>query len=529
MLRKTAVPLLILMAGCVLAASVAAAGDQINVGLGLPSTPVDRSDPRATIAGLLEACQRGDFDNAAHYLDLGDIAAERQSSEGRRLARRLMLVLLRKAWVDPEQLTPPPRTIGGPSEAVELTFAKIVLRHQEVELRLERLEYGKGYQWLVSRGSVAMIDPLYRRFGYSVLGDRAPVVLFSASFAGLQLWQWAFGLAGLLVAWLVSRLLAHAAIALFKRVARRTDVQWDDLVAQAAEGAPAVLVVLAGVLAIGVPWLGLPPDSQKVARELCKLVGVIGFGMFLLRLVDATAAHLRAVAARDNPVGAGFLPIFVRFAKVLVVFLVALGGLSALGIQFLAVLGGLGIGALAVALAAQKTLENVFGAVAIAADQPFQVGDYVAIGEDRGTVEDIGFRSTRMRTLARTVVTIPNGVVVADRIENISARDRILFNPTLTLSFATTSVQLEATLAAIRELLGAHAMVFQDEKRVRFAGFGDFGFGIEVVCWVLTRDYSEYTRVVEELNLGIVGAVERVGASFAMPARVAALASASSK
>ena len=162
--------------------------------------------------------------------------------------------------------------------------------------------------------------------------------------------------------------------------------------------------------------------------------------------------------------------------------LLALLSLDVIGINVVGVLAGLGLGGLAIAFAAQKTLENVFGAIAIAGDRPFQVGDFVTIGTDQGTVEDVGLRSTRLRTQARTVVSIPNGVVVAGRVENFSARDRIVYNPTIGLVYDTRPEQLRAVLDGFREVLRAHPRVFQESFRVRFRAFARLGPAASRCC-----------------------------------------------
>jgi MscS family membrane protein len=183
--------------------------------------------------------------------------------------------------------------------------------------------------------------------------------------------------------------------------------------------------------------------------------------------------------------------------------------MDVVGINVIAGLGALGIGAAAIAFAAQKTLENLFGTFSIASDRPFEVGDYVSVGQDMGNVENVGFRSTRIRTLGRTLVTVPNGVVAAGRVENYSARDRIMYNPVLRLAYATTVEQLRLVIDELGRLLRSHPKVFQGEQRVRFAALGENSLNVEVWCWVATKKFLEYTEVVEELNFGIVGILER--------------------
>lgn len=499
--------------------------EALDVGLGAIPPEVSRSTPREAVAGFLAACDEGRFDLASFYLDLGAIPAERQRAEGARLARRLMLMLQRTGWPDPERLSNDP--LGSPEPGVpenEQVFGVVKVRHQPVELFLtHRLDVELGHVWTVSPGTVAQIDRLYEAHGYGWIGDRAPLVLFAVSFGGLQLWQWLALVVGVLIAWLVSRYLGRWAVEVLHRVARETTAAWFDTAARALDG-PLGSLLWAGILALVARWLGLAPEAWVIARQMCKLLALVGIGWFLLRLVDLGAHRIRLTAGADEAVKLGFLPMAVRFAKGIAVVLVGLAALDVIGLNVLALLAGLGLGGVALAFAAQKTLENVFGTVSIAGDRPFEVGDYVTIGADSGTVEDVGFRSTRLRTLGRTLVTIPNGVVAAGRVENFTARDRIMYNPVLRLAYATTTAQLKSVIDGVGQLLRSHPKVFEGEQRVRFASFGESAMQVEVWCWIATRDYMEYTRVIEELNFGIAAIVERSGTSFAFSTRALVMA-----
>ena len=499
--------------------------EPLDVGLGPIPADIQRGTPREAVAGFLAACQEGRFDLAAYYLDLGAIPQERQRAEGARLARRLMLVLQRTGWVDPKRLSNEPlgtQETGVPEN--QQLFTVVQIGHQPVELLLtHRLDAELGHVWTVSQETVAEIDRLYDAHGYSWLGDYAPLVLFTVGIANVQLWHWLAILVGLLASGLASRYLGHWLVLLLLRLARRTLATWDNGVAWALDG-PMAFLLSAVILLIAARWLGLTPLGWTVVRYIAKLVFLFGVGWFLVRLVDAGAEHVRATAKAGSQAGLGFLPVATRVAKTVVVILIGLGALDVFGINMIAGLGALGLTAAAIAFAAQKSLENLFGTAAIASDRPFEVGDFVTIGQDTGTVEEIGLRSTRLRTLARTLVAIPNGLIAAGRVENYSARERIMYNPVLALAYDTTRAQLTYVVDEIKRLLRSHAKVFQGDLRVRFAGFGESALRVEVWCWVETRDYLEYTGVVEELNFGIVEIGERAGTLFAFPSRTVYMA-----
>ena len=140
-------------------------------------------------------------------------------------------------------------------------------------------------------------------------------------------------------------------------------------------------------------------------------------------------------------------------------------------------------------------------------------------------MEDIGLRSTRLRTLGRTVVSVPNGLVAGGRLENFAHRDRFLFNPTVGLVYSTSATQLREVLAGLAALLAAHPEVSSEGQRVRFRGFGDSALEVELLAWIDTPDFPASLRVAEELNFGILDVVERAGSAFAFPSRTVYLAS----
>ncbi|MBI4916292.1 MAG: mechanosensitive ion channel family protein [Acidobacteria bacterium] len=496
------------------------AAEPLNRGLGVAPQDVQRGTPRAALAGYFAACNQGRFALAAHYLDLGDVPAAEQRRQGAVLARRLHLALLRSVWIELDNVSDNP--LGSPEVEVGEEGERVtevrVNRHVFPIVLEHRWDAEIGHQWTFSRPTVAAVNRLYAANGYGWLGDHLPLVFFVFNFAGLQLWQWLAVIAALAVGWVFSRVMGRWLVALAGKLTRRTSVAWDDVALTAING-PVGFVLWASVLALLAPWFGLSPSAREVAKLLWKLLILFGFGWFLLRLVDGVVAHLRRQDGEQNQVGLGFLPVMTRFAKAFFAVLIVLGALDVFGLNVMGVLAGLGIGGIALAFAAQKTLENVFGAASIAGDRPFQVGDFVAIGQDQGTVEDVGLRSTRLRTLSRTVVTIPNGLVAAGRVENLSARERFLYNPTLGLVYGTTASQLRFLIDEIALLLTSNQRVWQENKRVRFRAFGQSALEVEVQCWIITSEFNEFLAIAEEINFAIMELVERAGTSFAFPSR----------
>ncbi len=182
-------------------------------------------------------------------------------------------------------------------------------------------------------------------------------------------------------------------------------------------------------------------------------------------------------------------------------------------------LAGLGIGGIALALAAQKTVENLFGSIAIGVDQPFRVGDFVKVEDVLGTVEAIGMRSTRIRTLDRTVVTIPNGKLSDSKAETFAARDRLRLLVNLGLSYATTEAQLRRVLDEVEAALRARPRIWPDGVSVRFTEFKESSLNVEVMAWFQYTDWGDFTRERQELFLRFMRIVEEAGTSLAFPTR----------
>jgi MscS family membrane protein len=222
-----------------------------------------------------------------------------------------------------------------------------------------------------------------------------------------------------------------------------------------------------------------------------------------------------------------FLPIAARMGKVAVATLAVVVGLSELDYPVASLLAGLGIGGLAFALAAQKTVENLFGAVAISLDQPIREGDFVKVEDFVGTVEAIGLRATRIRTLDRTLISLPNGKVADMRLESFSARDRMRLACEIGLEYRTTEQQMREVLAGLEGVLRSHPKIWPDAVVVRFKQFGASSLDIEIMAWFETADWGEFQLIRQEVLLQFMGVVERAGTSFAFPTRTIHLAEAS--
>lgn len=330
---------------------------------------------------------------------------------------------------------------------------------------------------------------------------------------------WARAVALLLVAVLVGWGLGGLTLGALRRASGRTDGAWDDqLVARL--GGPIRLALATAACGAGLGILGLTERAAATAADVVRAAGVAAAVWAGVRASDLVAARFGVAAlAAGKPELAAVTPLAGRAAKVC---LVVLGGVSvaaALGYPVASLVAGLGLGGLALALAAQKTAENVFGSVSIGVDQPFRVGDFVRIDDVVGTVESLGLRSTRVRTLDRTLVTLPNGSLADTRIENFAARDRIRLACVLGVEYGTTARQMRSILAGVEEVLRAHPKVWSDAVVVRFRELAASSLDVEVMAWFATPDWGEFQLIRQEVLLQFMAVVEAAGASFAFPTR----------
>jgi MscS family membrane protein len=206
-----------------------------------------------------------------------------------------------------------------------------------------------------------------------------------------------------------------------------------------------------------------------------------------------------------------------RAFKVLLAVLFVAALLRAFGVNVTAGLAALGVGGLAIALGAQKLFENLIGSLTLLADRPVRIGDFCRFGGTLGTIEEIGIRSTRVRTLDRTVLTVPNGEFSTLHIENYSQRDRFWFHPILNLRYETGTDQMRYVLQELRALLARHPKVDSDSARVRLIGLAAYSLDIEIFAYVSAWDYSSFLEIQEELLLSCMEIVEASGTGFAFP------------
>jgi MscS family membrane protein len=484
-----------------------------------PPDPFNRGTPRGTVYGFALATRKGDYERAAHYLDLRRLPPE-ERERAPEIARQLRAALGRALPVDFSSFSDRPEGFaddGLPAWQDELGV--IETRDGLVTLLLQRVpREGDAVRiWKLSSDTVARTAALYEEFGPGLLEAWLPPVFFERRLLRLELADWV-GLLLLAVAgWLVSVTLAGSMIRVLVQIFTLRGSTLDARIVRVVRG-PMRMALTVLVFTIGRRYLGLDLSVQESLRGVERLLWIVATAWLVFRCIDLGVLRLRAEAERRGNLG--LLPALIplqRLTKLLVVALGVVALLGALGVDITAALAGLGVGGIAVALAAQRSLENLLGGVTLFADQPVRVGDFLRYGEKVGTVEEIGLRSTRVRTLDRTVVSIPNAAFSNMELENFARRDRMRLWTMLGVRYETTPDQLRFLLARLRQLLLGHPRVTDDPARVRLVGFGAYSLDIEVFAYVDTSDWDEFLAIREDIYLRLIDAVKEAGTGFAFP------------
>jgi len=479
--------------------------------------PLGRDTPSGAVFGFLQAAQAGNYSTAAQYLQMTNA---RRAAQGDELATKLKVVMDRAFSGNLRRISNQPE--GTPQEDVPLDRQRVgVLSAGDVDADLDLVRVsdpGGAKIWLISSDTLSKIPDLYDQLQVRQAETRLPGFLVHNQLLGMPIWQWLSILIGIPIAaglgWL-----ALQSLALFRYLLWHDRSQPRKLVWSAISN-PLWLVLGTAIHGILVRYLHLPLLQRHYYQITIGIGFIIGFNWLLWRILQQLTRRVRERAIYSGRRGAGSLMLLgERILKVMIFILAIFLILGTLGFNMTTALAGLGIGGIAIAFAAQKTLENLFGGVSLLSDEVILVGDVCRFGDRVGTVEDISLRSTRIRTPDRTELSIPNGSLATMNVENLSRRDKILFNTKLGLRYETSADQLRYVLAQIRRLFYEHPKVETDGARIRFIGYDNSSLTLEIFCYVLTRDNAEFLAIQEDLLLRIMDILEASGTSLALPSR----------
>jgi MscS family membrane protein len=508
-----------------------------------PLEPPDRSSPRATLNTFRDSVDeawklytakdpkvRVVFARARGCLDVSDVpplVLHQVSAEG---------ALLLKEVLDRIEL-PPENDIPDTPEVAAGKLTRWTIPHTEITL-VKVAEGDQEGEWLFSSRTVARASEFYERVkalpyqpgrlgghleelrsgtDVTLIGRLVSVLPPPARtrIGDMLAWQW--GALGLLVLTLV----------VAAGVAAWVGYRWSTSgLVGARFGA-----YLFPMMLIATPFLGrvmiqrlfqLPGEPALWVRVVLSVVGSAGLAWLVAVLMTRAGIFLVDRGFRDaRPLKKQLLKLMFRIATIIVVTGIAVKALQSLGVPVAGLIAGLGVGGLAIALAAQSTLENFIGGIILYTDQPVKVGDMCYFGAGRrGVVEDVGLRSVKIRTLDRTVVSIPNADFAKLHLENLADRDRVLLRENLRLRLQTPRDQLQALIAELESMLRAHDRLAKDPLRVRFMTIGEYFLEVEIYAYAMTDAWPEFLEIREDILLKVLDIVERSETALALPAGV---------
>jgi MscS family membrane protein len=476
------------------------------------ATSVD--SPRAMVRQFLDVIRRDNIDSAFFYTEFPrPMGRERR----RTLVRQLVNVLNKKAQIDLARISDDPagRLDDGllPDQEV---IGKIEILGESIPVELKRIHVAEEERkvWRFAPEFMDKIPRLAEKLEEIDIENRLPPLLKDHAAFGIKAWQW-LGLAlAVLLAGVTSWVLAFLLVKVINFTTRRFKITLSDRALHSFVPSLRWLSGLA-IFHVASSFLELKIELRQTLSYIETILFTWVFMFLGLRLVEAFIELARANLEKQGK-GTAMLQPAQKGCKTVLVVIALIWMFRSLGFDVTAIVAGLGVGGLAIALAGQKTIENLFGGISVILDQPVRVGDSGRFGEVIGTVEDIGLRSTKVRTLDRTLVTIPNAEFSLMKLENFERRDKIRWAPTISVRYETTPDQLRLLLMRIKELLIGHPMVLNDPARVRFVRFGVHGLDIELFCFINSGDYNEYLAVVEDLNLKMMDLVSETGTAFAL-------------
>lgn len=475
-----------------------------------------RNTPRGTVLGFLIAARTGQNDIAVQYLNTrlrGDAAIG--------LARQLFTVLDRRLPPRLTQLSDRPEgSAADPLRTNQDKVGEIETDSGTLNIYVERVNRGKaGTIWLFSEKTLDSIPGVYEEIDRASLNEVLPEFVMNRRFLGVLVVNWLAVLVGMPLFYFFTVLLNRLLSGLFGSLRRRWKKE-PDLPNPVFLPAPARLLLLALAIRWMMHAVSLPLLGRQLWASISVVLAIASCVWLFILLNSWTEQYSYGFARRHDITGiTAVVRLVRRFVDLLAIFVGIMGILYYFGVNPTAVIAGLGVGGIAVALAAQKTLENVIGGISLIVDKVVLVGDTLKVGGIEGTVEDLGLRSTRIRTSDRTVVSLPNGQIANMTLENLSTRDKFWFHPLLTLDLATPSAQLDALLDHIREQVGKNPHVEPDSARASLLRIGASALEVEVAAYIVTRKGADFLRIQEELLLSIMQRIEAAGVKLAMPSR----------
>ena len=477
--------------------------------------PFGRETPRSTVLNFVKYAHRGDFKSAAKFLQL---STANQKKEGERLARELLTLMNTSLHSSISLMSDTPEGFIDDSPDVNIeVVGKFVVNDQEAKILLVRVPQGDGGPiWLISSQTLDQVPSLYESAGSPVLDRYLPDALAETSFLGISLGRWLAFLLSIPLALILSWTVGH--IPRWLRWSRKPSEIDGSRFAVQSPRRPIQAMMAILFHAVLVILIGMPIYYRVFYFRGSAVLLVLCAAWLGSRILDRVYAS-RNLRSRDRNLRS-FFQLVHQLLRVSLFTLAGLLVLTLVGINTGAILAGVGIGGIALALAAQKTLENLFGGITLVMDRVFAVGDDCVISDRQVTIRDIGLRSITMSTRDGTEISFPNGMLSQNSIENLSRRTKFLIATTLTISYESTLAELGDAVTNVREMLKSHERVEHESARFHLSGLSSLGYEVELFAYVRGADAMEFSAIREDTLCRVLEILESRNARMAIPARV---------
>jgi len=484
-----------------------------------PTIPADtfhRETPRGTILNFLKHAHRGDYVTAANYLQI----PPKSSADPAELAFEL-LTLLDTSFKGSISLTSdaPEGSLDDSSDPNTEVIGQFVVENESATLALTRVpqKKGAGPIWLVSKETLEHVPHLFQVAGAPAIDQYLPDFLTEYLVLGVPLGRWL----AILLSIAVCLFIAWGILKLSALALRYHDRRWTTHRAYfvIAIKKPAAFIIAIALNAICVYWIGLPILYRMYYFRILLSLFAICVAWLIARILDANKQRMLA-SGREKKEAISLVQLLHGMGKAILIVIAVLTILGILGFDTKTMVAGLGIGGIALALGAQKTLENLISGITLVAANVFAIGDDCMIDGRAVTVQEIGLRSLIVRTREGTQMSFPNGMLAQVGIENMSRRNRFLLWTTLSVSYETSLIQLRCVIGRVREMLYAYSRIEQQGARFRLTNMTSVGYEVELFAFVQTTDGAEMAAIREDVFFRIADIAEAEGAVWAIPSQL---------
>lgn len=467
--------------------------------------PLGRSSPHGSMKGFLKAAASQDYARAAQYLNI-------RNGDPQDLARQLHMVMDAGLHDRLEDISREHEgDLGDGLAQNREKVGAVDLPAMKFPVEMDRVERDGAEVWLFSPRTLRQIPRAFATMEPPAIVNNVPPFLRDTKLFDIPLWRWLLEFGIVVAAWVLATILAKMLIGLVSAGVRRFTHK--SILNPNRLRGPLRLILLAAGFDFLSSYAGTVL-ARTVGANIAGALIIAGIAWLIARICDiATDFQCERLAEQQRTGQITVLAMGRRLFKVLIWFFAGVLLLDRAGVNVTALFAGLGLGGVAVALAARRTIENMFGGISLITREAMRVGDTCQVNGQTGVVEDIGLGTTRLRTSSRTVISLPNAELAQASLENFSMRDKFLLSQTIELRPETTQQQLADSLAAITAILKNNPKVEPATWHARFVGFNPTSLRLEVFAYILDASFAGYLATQETILMQVLAAIEASGAS----------------